>query len=420
MELNVSSAADNDTSFLWLNDSSIDFHNNNETETNSSTTTSSTNYYGGFNVAQAIINFLNLYYQGTIIVVGLLGNGRNVYLFLRNKKELRSPSYYLAALALVDVIFLVTLLILWLSHFGIYLFTHSVFYDLLFYLSSTSSCISGTVPNNLFLTSLMALSNYFYFIAAWLIAAFTFERFIVVRYPLKRSKLCTVRRAKIIIGCLVVAAFIIQIVGLLPTGVVAKSSPAKGNSSSASRPVARRVLIYFEVMRVLNMLETGMTQIVPPIIIVVLNALIIRSLIQFNKTFKTGEMNRHRSTSSSSTKLRRRNELLINELASVAIIPAKSQGDAIHINLDVIETGVDERHQSPQNTDHPVVKLSEDVTSLMAGDADYQSQPQQRSSGCYSSEIKVKNRRQSNRTEYTITKKLVAISTVHILLNLPR
>ena len=144
MELNVSSAADNDTSFLWLNDSSIDFHNNNETETNSSTTTSSTNYYGGFNVAQAIINFLNLYYQGTIIVVGLLGNGRNVYLFLRNKKELRSPSYYLAALALADFVFLVTLLILWLSHFGIYLFTHSVFYDLLFYLSSSSSCISGT------------------------------------------------------------------------------------------------------------------------------------------------------------------------------------------------------------------------------------------------------------------------------------
>ena len=134
--------------------------------------------------------------------------------------------------------------------------------------------------------------------AAWLVAAFTFERFIVVRYPLKRSKLCTVRRAKIIIGCLVVAAFIIQIVGLLPTGVVAKSSPAKGNSSSASRPVARRVLIYFEVMRILNMLETGMTQIVPPIIIVVLNALIIRSLIKFNKTFKKGEMNRHRSTSS--------------------------------------------------------------------------------------------------------------------------
>ena len=144
MELNVSSSADNVTSLLWLNDTSIDLHNNNETETNSITSSSTSNYYNGFNVAQAIINFLNLYYQGTIIVVGLLGNGRNVYLFLRNKKELRSPSYYLAALALVDVVFLVTLLILWLSHFGIYLFTHSVFYDLLFYLSSSSSCISGT------------------------------------------------------------------------------------------------------------------------------------------------------------------------------------------------------------------------------------------------------------------------------------
>jgi len=129
-------------------------------------------------------------------------------------------------------------------------------------------------------------------------------------------------------------------------------------------------------------------------------------------------MNRHRSTSSSTTRPRRKNELLIEELANVAIIPAKSQGDVIKINLDVIETGVDERRQSRQNTDHHVVKISEDATSLMAGDADYEAQPQQRSNG-YSSDIKVKNRRQSNRTEYTITKKLVAISTVHILLNLP-
>ena len=55
----------------------------------------------------------------------------------------------------------------------------------------------------------------------------------------------------------------------------------------------------------------------------------------------------------------------------------------------------------------------------MAGDADQPSQPQQ-SSNRYSSGITVKDRQLSNRTEYTITKKLVAISTVHILLNLPR
>ena len=138
MELEVSSwSTDNLTSVIFLNNSNK-LNNYNDTGNNTSST-----HYDGFSVAQAILDFLNLYYLGTIIVVGLLGNGRNVYLFIRNKKELRSPSYYLAALAFADVIFLVTLLILWLTHFGIYIFNHSGFYDMLFYLSSTSSCISG-------------------------------------------------------------------------------------------------------------------------------------------------------------------------------------------------------------------------------------------------------------------------------------
>jgi hypothetical protein len=135
MELKVSST-DNLTLILFSN-------NSNDLNTNDTVNITSSANYDGFSVTQTILDFINLYYLGTIIVVGLLGNGRNVYLFLRNKKELRSPSYYLAALALADVVFLVTLLILWLTHFGIYVFNHSGFYDMLFYLSSTSSCISG-------------------------------------------------------------------------------------------------------------------------------------------------------------------------------------------------------------------------------------------------------------------------------------
>ena len=42
--------------------------------------------------------------------------------------------------------------------------------------------------------------------------------------------------------------------------------------------------------------------IVIPVLVVVMNALIIRSLFQFNARFKTGELGKHRSTLSSSTK----------------------------------------------------------------------------------------------------------------------
>ena len=123
-------------------------------------------------------------------------------------------------------------------------------------------------------------------IAAWMIAAFTFERLIVVRYPLKRAKICTVRRAKIIIFCLTAGAFIFQLISLFPTGVINK----KGKGTHASR-----LPFYYEMMRILSILETAFTLVIPPVIIVFLNGFIIHDLFQFNQTFQSGS-SKHRST----------------------------------------------------------------------------------------------------------------------------
>jgi len=95
-------------------------------------------------MALIVLDWFNLYYLGFIVVVGVLGNAKNVFVFIRKKKELRSPTYYLAALALADVIFLAILFILWLNHFDIDLFSQSFIYKLLLYISSLSSCMSGT------------------------------------------------------------------------------------------------------------------------------------------------------------------------------------------------------------------------------------------------------------------------------------
>jgi len=94
-------------------------------------------------LALRVLKNLNLYYLGTIIILGLLGNGYNCVSFLRVKRKLRSPSYYLASLAMNDVIFMMILLLLWVNHFDIDLFNKKGLYQTLFYLSSTSSCISG-------------------------------------------------------------------------------------------------------------------------------------------------------------------------------------------------------------------------------------------------------------------------------------
>jgi len=129
----------------------------------------------------------------------------------------------------------------------------------------------------------------FWIITAWMVAAFTFERLIVVRYPLKREKICTVRRAKIIIFCLTAGAFIFQLISLFPTGVIDN----KGKGTAASR-----LPFYYEMMRVLSIVETAYTLVIPPVVIVLMNGFIIHDLFKFNQTFQSGG-NKHRTTGSS-------------------------------------------------------------------------------------------------------------------------
>jgi len=57
--------------------------------------------------AMQVLEWLNLYYLGALVILGVLGNAANFISFIRAKaSHLRSPSYYLAALALIDAIFL--------------------------------------------------------------------------------------------------------------------------------------------------------------------------------------------------------------------------------------------------------------------------------------------------------------------------
>lgn len=88
------------------------------------------------------IKWLNFYYLCAIMIVGVLGNGFNFIAFLRTRRKLSSPSYYLATLALADAVFLAIIFIVWISHFKIKLFFWSGVYKILVYLSSLSSCMS--------------------------------------------------------------------------------------------------------------------------------------------------------------------------------------------------------------------------------------------------------------------------------------
>ena len=137
----------------WL----MNLNNSDEGNTTGSAN-STTTQSAAFTFSLKLLDFLNLYYLAVIILFGMLGNALNFLVFTRTHLKLRSSSYYLAALALADLGFLVTLLVVWLNHFGVDLFNRPGFCQALVYLSSVSSCMSGTCA--LYLIAVVVRSSF--------------------------------------------------------------------------------------------------------------------------------------------------------------------------------------------------------------------------------------------------------------------
>ena len=218
-----------------------------------------------FAFALKCLDFFNFYYLAIIIIFGMVGNTLSFLVFTRTHLKLRSSSYYLAALALADLGFLLTLLVVWLNHVGIDLFNRQGFCQALVYGSSVCSCLS-----------------------VWLTVAFTVERLIAVQYPLQRPYMCTVRRAKIIISALTVTTLACHVYSLFTAGIT--DGGPDGKSTCDLLPD------YYRFMHVVNLLDTVLTLVIPFILIVVMNTLIAKNLIVFSRTFNSSKS---RSSSSS-------------------------------------------------------------------------------------------------------------------------
>ena len=207
-----------------------------------------------FIFAQKCLNFFNFYYLALIIVFGMVGNTLNFLVFTRTHLRLRSSSYYLAALALADLGFLLTLLIVWLNHVGINLFNRQGFCQAMVYGSSVCSCLS-----------------------VWLTVAFTFERLIAVQYPLQRPFMCTVHRAKVIIGVLTIVTFLVHVYSLFAAGIT------EGENGAF---VCDLLPDYYKFMHVVNLVDTVVTLVIPLILILVMNSLIAKNLFVFSRIFR--------------------------------------------------------------------------------------------------------------------------------------
>ncbi|CAG9819627.1 unnamed protein product [Phaedon cochleariae] len=223
------------------------------------------------------LEYLNLYYVPVIVVVGVVGNFLSFLVLLTTHLKVRSSSYYLAALAVTDSGYLACILLVYCSSNGVVDWFHQDgFCQLWVYLTYVCS-----------------------FLSVWFIVAFTVERFIAVRYPLRKPYVCTVSRAKMIVLSLTCVAFLLHSYVFWIASVVDQRCHLNPD--------------YVDLAEYVNYVDTIVTFLVPVVLIVGMNALIARSLLRFRKNTQRGvlggivmlsencalyEMNNSQSTSS--------------------------------------------------------------------------------------------------------------------------
>ena len=89
-------------------------------------------------LAEELLLALQLYYTPVLVILGCVGNTLSVFVFFGTKLKKLSSSYYLAALAVSDTVFLVTEFITWLNMVDVPLFKQSGFCELAVYFSHVS------------------------------------------------------------------------------------------------------------------------------------------------------------------------------------------------------------------------------------------------------------------------------------------
>ncbi|XP_038216912.1 neuromedin-U receptor 1-like isoform X2 [Zerene cesonia] len=199
-------------------------------------------------VAALVAHALFVYYTPVLILLGSIGNLLSVYVFFNSKLRLQSTSQYLSALAISDTIFLLQLLAPWLSAVSVTsIFYTGGFCQVFVYLSYVSCCLS-----------------------AWLVVAFTIERFVAVLYPLRRNAWCTVKRAR-------------HVIILLSGGATMMNLPVLRFAIPTSDDcnIDRK---YLEHAARFNLVDTMLSFSIPLSLIVLLNVWIIFGVCRLERT----------------------------------------------------------------------------------------------------------------------------------------
>lgn len=185
-----------------------------------------------------------------VILTGTVGNTLTFIVMMQREMKQTSTCFYIAALSIGDTGFL------YLSALKTWIRTWSGFEML-----HVSNGMCKT------LTFLIYFSMH---LSAWLIVAVTIERFIAIWYPLRASKFCSLRRAKISVT-IIVLTFILFDSHLFLT---AELTPDNMCNSYSYKNIICDMLPYLHLV---------IYSIVPFLILIIFNSLIIYSLVRHSK-----------------------------------------------------------------------------------------------------------------------------------------
>ena len=198
--------------------------------------------------ASDAVMYISMFITPIFILGGICGNTISFVVFVHTHLKYNSSSVYLAALNVVDSGFLLALLPAWLGWIHVDIFH-----------------MEGWCQTTIYLTYVFA------FLSVWIVVSFTLERFVVVFYPLRRAAICTTRRALITVGILVGVALIYYSYTLWTTFI----------SDYRGLPTCMSKTEYHSALRVLSVVDTFITLVVPSILIILLNSGISLKLILY-------------------------------------------------------------------------------------------------------------------------------------------
>lgn len=186
-----------------------------------------------------VLSLLNTYVLPIIILIGIVGNTASFLVFIGTPRLCRqSSSMYLAFLAAVDNLFLVTVFVVWFGFVGVQIFMKNGWCQTIMYCIYVCS-----------------------FLSVWTVVSFTCERWIVVFHPLKRHRLCTRKRAVLVMTFLTIGALTFYSFSIFTTSVTYNA----GMSVCANSPR------YYSALQVMRGIDTMVTVIIPLLAIIVMN-----------------------------------------------------------------------------------------------------------------------------------------------------